>query len=112
MARDKAPRLSFAQFWPYILAFVAKIFGAAVEKRAASRLCEQLDFAAYGLVAASLRWVWHQNCGKQHLGIGVQRLGAQIGGIGNFHQIAQIHYADSVANVFDYSQIVGDKQIR
>ena len=58
------------------------------------------------------RGIRHRDGRKQGLGVGVQRVAEDVLRSAVLHQIAQIHDAHRVGDVFHHGQIVGDEEIR
>ncbi len=77
-----------------------------------------------------LRWIvgtWHvtfqndtltfllhireRDCGKKGFCIGVHRIGIKLGFFCNLNHTSKIHNCDSVTDMADYAQVMGDKQV-
>ena len=54
--------------------------------------------------------VWHRDGREQGLGVRVARVGVKLMAGGDFHDAAEIHDDDAVADVFNYRQVVRDKK--
>ena len=50
--------------------------------------------------------------GQQALGVGVLRLGEDLRGVADLHQLAALHHADAVGEAAHQVQVVGDEQQR
>ncbi len=83
-----------------------------------------------GMEFTSRRWIvgtWHvtfqndtltfllhirkRDCGKKSFCIGVHRIGIKLGFFCNLNHTSKIHNCDSVTDMADYAQVMGDKQV-
>jgi len=51
------------------------------------------------------------HCGEQSTGVGMELVVVQLAFIGQLDQLAQIHNADTVGNVTDNAQVMGDEEV-
>lgn len=58
-----------------------------------------------------LLWIGQRYCGKQRLGIGVDRMVAKLIAFSQLHQAAQIHDANAVGDMAHHRDVMRDKQI-
>ena len=53
----------------------------------------------------------HGDCGQQRLGVGMQRIAEQLLCRRHFHDFAEIHNSNALADMLDNTQIVRNEQI-
>ena len=105
-------RLDLTLLRRFGLAALRGIGAAGVELAAGRRVGRGRDGALQHHALALDSRVRDGNGREQRLGVGVQRVGKNVVGLAVLHQIAQVHNADSVGDMLDDGQIVGDEKIR
>ena len=105
-------RLDLTLLRRFGLAALRGIGAAGVELAAGRRVGRGRDGALQHHALALDSRVRDGNGREQRLGVGVQRMAKNVVGLAVLHQIAQVHNADSVGDMLDDGQIVGDEKIR
>ena len=57
------------------------------------------------------RWIRHWNRGNQRLGVGMSRTFGNFSRFADLNDFAEIHHPDSVTDMRDDREIMGDKEI-
>src|SRR6266446_8415097 len=82
-----------------------------VEAAARGRIERARYLAAYGQLLVPVVRVRGQGSGKEGLGIGVERLGAELKAVGELDDLAEIHDRDPMADMGHGGQVMADEEI-
>ena len=113
MAGYKMTGLNLFQHWYTFPAFVAGHRAAAGESTSLWLMngTGHIPFNDLTLLFLFQFRIGDRHSGKQRFGIWMQGVGIQFFTGGQLHHTAQIHDRNTIGNVFDYVQVVGNKQI-
>ena len=98
--------------WRFLCTFFCRIRTTCAEFATKRGIWWRWKIAAQNNAISLSRRIWHRNRWHQRLCIWVQRMIKNLIFICHFYNISKIHYRDTVTNILNYRQVMGNENIR